>query len=79
MSEFKRVATLDELQLLDMSDVQRGYFHGIWGGTEPGSDKTRSFYHGWTNGSVDGGYAEISREQIQLARECQSGHYAQRH
>ena len=69
MSEFKPVSTKEELALLDEDDVIAGYMYGFDGGPEPGNDKSRSFWHGWRNGSVDGGHRQIDDDQTKLARE----------
>jgi hypothetical protein len=69
MSEFKKISTVAELTTLSSEETMQGYWHGIYGGSEPGSDKSRSFHHGWRNGRVDGGFAEPDAEQISLAAE----------
>lgn len=69
MSEFNPVKTILDLQNLDDNDIICGYMAGISGTSEPGSDKSRSFWHGWRNGRVDGGFNEKDEFQSQLAKE----------
>lgn len=53
MSEFQPISTAAELDLLDIDDIVDGYRAGLRGASEPGSDKSRSYWHGWRNGMVD--------------------------
>lgn len=69
MSEYAPVRTKAELDLLDDADMAAGYLHGFNGGAEPGSNQSRSFWHGWRNGQVDGKHAVIDDDQMRLARE----------
>lgn len=69
MSEFKKVCTKKELHMLDDDDVLAGYLAGLNGEREPGSDRSRSFWHGWRNGMVDSGRSEKDEEQAMLAEE----------
>lgn len=69
MSEFQPIRTKAELDLLDDEEIVAGYISGLNGDVEPGSDKSRSFWHGWRNGHSDRGLAPIDDAQIQLARE----------
>ncbi|MFC4275547.1 hypothetical protein [Achromobacter aloeverae] len=69
MSEFQPVRTKADLDTLDDDDIVAGYMHGLNGGDEPGSDKSRSFWHGWRNGMVDSRRAEPDSAQGELARE----------
>jgi len=52
---------------LDDDDCLAGYRAGLDGEPEPGSDKSRSFLHGWRNGMVDKGRLPISAEQVEYA------------
>jgi len=56
------------MDALDKNETRDGYFCGLWGGAEP-HNCTRSYWHGWKNGAVDGGYAQMDASQIALARE----------
>lgn len=69
MSEFTKVRTKDDLDALDSNEILAGYLDGFVGAPEPGSDKSRSYWHGWRNGMVDGGNREIDSAQVQLVRE----------
>lgn len=69
MSEYQPIRTKQELDLLDNEEVVAGYLDGLKGSSQPGSDKSKSFWHGWRNGRVDGGFAAIDCDQRRLARE----------
>lgn len=69
MSEYQPVRTKQELDLLNNEEMVAGYLEGFIGAKEPGSDKSKSFWHGWRNGRVDGGYDPKDDAQSQLARE----------
>lgn len=57
MPEFAPVFTMLDVHLLDSLEVQDGYSCGLMGTPEPlGSRFSRSFWHGWRNGAVDGGH-----------------------
>jgi hypothetical protein len=65
MSEFNPFEFRDS-HLID-DEVVEGYRSGYRGEAEPGSDKSRSFFHGWRNGRVDGGHDTIDAAQAQFA------------
>ena len=67
MSEFTPVSKVEELSLLDEKEVVDGYISGFSGSSEPVSDKSKSFWHGWRNGMSDRGLAPIDRIQRPLA------------
>ena len=70
MSEFQKVSTKAELELLDSTEMLAGYRAGLSGETkEPGSDRSRSYWHGWRNAITDKGLAQSDVEQQMLARE----------
>jgi hypothetical protein len=69
MSEYAPVRTKAELDLLNEADMLAGYQSGYNGDAEPGSDRSRSFWHGWRNGRVDGKHDQIDCHQVALARE----------
>lgn len=60
--------TLEELNKLDDSEIQRGYLMSRKGYALSG-DESPSFIHGWKNGQVDFHGVPISPEQAELARE----------
>lgn len=66
MSEFQPFEFKDS-DLID-DDVLAGYRSGYAGDPEPGSDKSRSFFHGWRNGRVDGGHQMIDDAQQEFAK-----------
>lgn len=66
MSEFTTYE-FAESEYID-ADVIDGYRSGHRGESEPGSDKSRSFFHGWKNGRVDGGHDPIDERQAAFAR-----------
>lgn len=69
MSEYQPVRTKQELEMLDKKEMVAGYLEGLQGSSQPGSDKSKSFWHGWRNGRVDGGHDATDGAQQQLARE----------
>lgn len=68
MSEFTPVETVDDLNSLDDDEIVAGYRSGFRGEPEPGSDKSRAFWHGWRNGRVDIGLAQPDVHQALLVR-----------
>jgi hypothetical protein len=69
MAEFIPVETIIDFRKLDDGEVLEGYFDGFHGSPAPGSDRSRSFWHGWRNGQVDAGFAEPDLAQLSLAHE----------
>jgi hypothetical protein len=67
MSEFSPFEFKDSHLINE--DVIDGYRSGYRGESEPGSDKSRSFFHGWRNGRVDAGHDKIDARQVEFARE----------
>ncbi len=66
MSEFKTIETLDELLRLDDREILEGFVSGLKNESHPGSDKSKSFWHGWRNGMVEAGHAEMDGSQLLL-------------
>ena len=68
MSEFAPVETLADLDTLDGDEILEGYLFAINNpdSPEPGSDRSRSFWHGWRNGKTDKGRAELDVHQQRL-------------
>ena len=57
MPEYLPVTTLEDLDALDMDEVTEGYRFGYAGNPEPNHHAvSRSFWHGWRNGSMDAGH-----------------------
>lgn len=66
MSEFKKVETKEDLELLNQDEILDGYRSGLAGAAEPGSAHSRSYWHGWRNGRVDGGFNQPDVEMARL-------------
>lgn len=69
MSEFKPVSTVAELELLDQDDILAGYRAALDGAAEPGSDKSRGYWHGWRNGAADKGRIPFDQAMHSLVGE----------
>ncbi len=67
MSEFRPVETVEDLNSLDIDEVFEGYRAGLQCAPEPGSDRSRSYWHGWRNGSTDSGRCQKDASQSRLA------------
>lgn len=67
MSEYRPVVTAEDLATLDNCEMLQGWHYGREGPPEP-HNVTRSFWHGWRNGMVDGGWANLDEPQRTLAR-----------
>ena len=55
MSEYQPLASVVELEFLNEDECVDGYLSGLRDDPEPGSDKSKSFWHGWRNGMMDKG------------------------
>jgi hypothetical protein len=64
----KPVADLDDLETLDSDEVVEGYHDGRAGEPEPKGNRSRSYWHGWRNGAMDGGHIEQDAASAELAR-----------
>jgi len=69
MSEFVPVETKADLDCLDDDEILAGYRDGWNCSKEPGSDKSRSYWHGWRNAQVDCGRAQLDYPQMRLVRD----------
>jgi hypothetical protein len=69
MAEFASVRTVADFRRLDDGEILEGYLNGFHGSSEPGSDHSRAFWHGWRNGRVDAGLAEPDCAQLSLDQE----------
>ena len=67
MPEFPPVSTIEDFRTLDEAEVLLGYMDGFDGGPSPGSDRSRSYCHGWRNGMVDSGRCSPDDAQHALA------------
>ena len=68
MSEFMPVETKADLDCLDDEEMVAGYREGWDCATEPGSAKSRSYWHGWRNAQTDRGRAPVDIAQQRLVR-----------
>lgn len=69
MSEYQPISSLRELDLLDADDIVAGYRAGRDGASEPGSDKSKSYWHGWRNAMMDRRQIPHDEASTSLARE----------
>ena len=69
MSEFRPVETVADLNNLDDDEILAGYISGLTFSDDPGSDKSRSFWHGWRNAQTDKGRTSLDIYQQRLAHE----------
>jgi len=72
MPEFVPVMTVADFRQLDDGEILEGYFDGFHGDPAPGSDRSRSYWHGWRNGRVDAGLADPDFAQVALRRAFRS-------
>lgn len=68
MNERVPVTTVDELLTLNDAEIVEGYNDGYRGEPEPGGNRSKSYWHGWRNGRVDGGHDEKDMAMAILAR-----------
>ena len=64
------VTTVDEMLALDDAEVIEGYHDGRAGDNEPGDNRSKSYWHGWRNGRVDGGHDPKDAAQAELAHQA---------
>lgn len=69
MSEYQPIRTKAELDALDDDECIAGYRSGLRGEPEPGSDKSKSHWHGWRNGMMDSKRMPHDADARALARE----------
>lgn len=69
MSEYQPLSSIAELPALDSDDCLAGYRAGLGDAPEPGSDKSRSYWHGWRNGMMDKGRMPHDEAACNLVRE----------
>lgn len=69
MSEFKPVETVADLSCLDDDEIVAGYCGGLSCSDEPGSDKSRGYWHGWRNAQIDRGRMPPDVHSQRLVRE----------
>lgn len=66
---FLAVRTVAECRRLDESDVMLGYLDGFQGNSISSQSISRSYWHGWRNGAVDGGFIPPDEAQVELEKE----------
>lgn len=64
---FQPVETVVDFRTLDEGDILCGYVDGLGGTRCSPSDVSRSYWHGWRNGLVDGGFVEPDISHRRLA------------
>jgi hypothetical protein len=62
------VTTLDELNSLDPNEMREGYSDGKLNEPQPSGNRSKSYWHGWRNGMMDGGHMPIDAAARELAR-----------
>ena len=63
------VYTIADLETLDETEILEGYWDGRKNEPEPGNNRSRSYWHGWRNGMLDGGFRDKDAAQASLAHE----------
>ena len=69
MSEYQPLSSIAELAFIDDGECVAGYLAGLHGEPEPGSDKSKSYWHGWRNGMMDTGRLPLDGAARNLAHE----------
>ena len=65
MGEYAPVTTVQDLDSLNDDEIMAGFEAGLDGAPEPYDSQTRSYWHGWRNGAVEGGH--MRRDDAQRA------------
>jgi hypothetical protein len=65
---FEAVKSIADYRSLDEADILIGYMDGV-AGVVGAKDMTRSYWHGWRNGTVDAGFIEPDEAQLQIEAE----------
>lgn len=63
------IKSVADLKDLDGADVVEGYNDGLANEPEPKGNRSKSYWHGWRNGQIDGGHAKPDQSQRLLARD----------
>lgn len=69
------ITTIADLDTLDSDEIVEGYRDGRSGEPEPGNNRSRSYWHGWRNGMVDGGRLKLTPEMGALGEVVISSGY----
>ncbi|MDB5460196.1 MAG: hypothetical protein JWO72_1937 [Caulobacteraceae bacterium] len=71
VAEFQPVCTVRDLESLDDDEIFAGFQAGLQGTSEPYDSRGRSYWHGWRNGAVEGGYMRRDDAQRALSADIQ--------
>lgn len=69
VNTFAPVRTAADLDTLDDAETVEGYHDGRAGEPEPGGNRSRSYWHGWRVGRVDGGHARPDADGMALVED----------
>ncbi|RFC65279.1 hypothetical protein DYI37_05420 [Fulvimarina endophytica] len=72
MQIFQPVEKVDEFLTLDEGEIFCGYLDGLGGSECQLAQVSRSYWHGWRNGLVDGGFTKPDISQMRLAESFQT-------
>ncbi len=68
MSEFRVAETISDFRTLDEGDILEGYLDGFHATGTPDSSRSRSYWHGWRNGSIESKRMPPDAAYMRLAR-----------
>ena len=71
MSEYAPLTSAAELAVIDDDDFVAGYRAGLDGEPTPGSDRSKSFWHGWRNGMFDSMRMPLDAAALALVQDMQ--------
>ncbi|GGD44186.1 hypothetical protein [Aureimonas glaciei] len=66
MQVFQPVENIADFRSLDEGEILCGYLDGMTGSPCTLAEVSRSYWHGWRNGLVDGGFTERDGPQLRL-------------
>lgn len=69
MTERVAITKAADLDTLDDAETLEGYRDGRAGDPPPGDNRSFSYWHGWRQGSADGGHREHDEADRLLARD----------
>jgi hypothetical protein len=62
------VVSLDELDALDSAEMVEGYHDGYQNEPRPSGNRSKSYWHGWRNGMMDGKLMPVDASAMVLVR-----------
>ena len=68
MSESTPTSSLPELSPQDSAEALAGYLEGLANRPEPGSNKSKIFWHGWCGGQSDRKFAPLDEYALGVAQ-----------